>query len=470
MANTSLDTDYTELHHIIDSHQSEKNIKKVTNAWCMYDWANSVFPLTITSAIFPIYWSSQTPKIVNVLGAQIEHSTLYNYCLCFAFLIIALINPILSGIADSAGNKKSFMAAFVFIGSISCMALSFFDSANIGIGIIAFILGTIGYAGSIVFYNAYLPEIATEDQYDRISAKGFSMGYVGAVILLLINLMFILKPELIYNVQAKVDSLMAAADSSLTPEAALKQAKSYFSGAASRLAFFTVGVWWILFSFIPFYYLPKNKHKGQKISITKGYKELQKVFHQVKQSPVIVKYLGAFFFISMGVQTVMYVAGLFGVEELKLPTQNLIATILIIQLVAVLGAYLFSLFSKKYGNINALLFLTGIWIAVCIAAFFVYSVNEFYALAGAVGMIMGGVQSLARSTYAKIIPQNTPDTASYFSFYEFTEKIAIVIGTFSFGFINQIMGSMRYSIVSLVVFFAIGFILLIASKKRNSRI
>ncbi len=449
---------------MIETQNSNKNIKKITNAWCMYDWANSVFPLTITSAIFPIYWSSQTPKIVDVLGFQIEHSTLYNYCLCFAFLVIALINPILSGIADSAGNKKSFMAAFVFIGSISCMALSFFDSTHISIGIIAFIFGTIGYAGSIVFYNAYLPEIATQDRYDSISAKGFSLGYIGAVILLLVNLMFILKPDLLYNVQAKVDSLMAL-DNTLTTEAALKKAKSYFSGAASRLAFFTVGVWWILFSFIPFYYLPKNKNKEQKISITKGYQELKKVFNQIRQSASILKYLGAFFFISMGVQTVMYVAGLFGVEELKLPTANLIATILIIQLVAVLGAYLFSLFSKKYGNINALLFLTGIWIGVCIAAFFVYSVNEFYALAGAVGMIMGGVQSLARSTYAKIIPQNTPDTASYFSFYEFTEKIAIVIGTFSFGFINQIMGSMRYSIVSLVVFFAVGFILLLASKK-----
>ncbi|NQW42139.1 MAG: MFS transporter [Bacteroidetes bacterium] len=440
-----------------------KNVKKVTNAWCMYDWANSVFPLTITSAIFPIYWSSQTPKNVEILGTILEHSTLYNYCLSFAFLIIALINPILSGIADSAGNKKSFMAAFVVIGCIGCFGLSFFDSQHIGIGVLAFIIGTIGYAGSIVFYNAYLPEIATNDQYDRISAKGFSMGYIGAVILLVLNLLIILKPEILFDVQSKVDSILQE-QIGLSEKLALKQAKAFYAGSASRLAFFTVGIWWLGFSMIPFYYLPKNRLKNSTISITKGYHELMKVFKQVRNSGAIKKYLGAFFFISMGVQTVMYVAGLFGVEELKLPSENLIATILIIQLVAVLGAYLFSLFSKKFGNINALLTLVGIWILVCFAAFFVYSVNEFYALAGAVGMIMGGVQSLARSTYAKIIPQNTLDTASYFSFYEFTEKVAIVIGTFSFGFINQIMHSMRYSIVSLVVFFVVGFIFLLSCR------
>jgi len=466
MQNTTLEANNNKSLENNEIDNSGKNIKKITNAWCMYDWANSVFPLTITSAIFPIYWSSQTPKFVELFGFSIEHSTLYNYCLCFAFLVIALVNPILSGIADSAGNKKSFMAVFVFIGSFSCMALSFFDSQHLNIGIIAFIFGTIGYAGSIVFYNAYLPEIATEDQFDRISAKGFSMGYVGAVILLLINLVFIMMPEILFNVNEKADSLMLL-NTELSSAEALKKAKSFYTGSASRLAFFNVGVWWILFSLIPFYYLPKNTKKVQKISISKGYHELLKVFGQVKKSKVILKYLGAFFFISMGVQTVMYVAGLFGVEELKLPTQNLIATILIIQLVAILGAYLFSLFSKKFGNINALLTLVGIWIGVCIAAFYVYTVYEFYALAGAVGMIMGGVQSLSRSTYAKIIPQNTPDTTSFFSFYEFTEKIAIVIGTFSFGFINQIMGSMRYSIVSLVVFFVVGFILLLASKERK---
>ena len=408
-----------------------KNVKKVTNAWCMYDWANSVFPLTITSAIFPIYWSSQTPKNVEILGTILEHSTLYNYCLSFAFLIIALINPILSGIADSAGNKKSFMAVFVVIGCLGCFGLSFFDSEHIGIGVIAFILGTIGYAGSIVFYNAYLPEIATDDQYDSISARGFSMGYIGAVILLVLNLLIIIKPELLFDVHGKVDTILKT-QIGLTEELALKQAKAYYAGIASRLAFFTVGIWWLGFSMIPFYYLPKNKIKNSIISITKGYHELMKVFKQVRNSGAIKKYL--------------------------------IATILIIQLVAVLGAYLFSLFSKKFGNINALLTLVGIWILVCFAAFFVYSVNEFYALAGAVGMIMGGVQSLARSTYAKIIPQNTLDTASYFSFYEFTEKVAIVIGTFSFGFINQIMHSMRYSIVSLVVFFVVGFIFLLSCR------
>src|SRR5690606_29906898 len=174
---------------------SLKNDKKITNAWCMYDWANSVYPLTITSAIFPIYWNSQTAGGIDILGMHLTDSILFSYCLSFAFIIIALINPILGGIADNAGNKKTFMKFFVYLGALSCFGMYFFDSKHVPIGIITFILGTVGYAGSIVFYNAYLPEIATEDRYDRLSAKGFSLGYVGGVILLVLNLLLIMFPE-----------------------------------------------------------------------------------------------------------------------------------------------------------------------------------------------------------------------------------------------------------------------------------
>lgn len=445
--------------------ESIKNNKKITNAWCMYDWANSVYPLTITSALFPIYWNAQTKDGIDILGMHLTDSILFSYCLSLSFIIIALINPLLSGIADSAGNKKSFMKGFVYLGALSCFGMYFFNSQTIYIGILTFILGTIGYAGSIVFYNAYLPEIATEDQYDRLSAKGFSLGYIGGVLLLVGNLMIVLNPGLIFDIdQRTLDYLelheyVEPADAHL---AVIGQCK----GEASRIAFVTVGFWWLLFSLIPFYYLPKTKKTGAGLSLTKGYKELMKVFEAIRQSSLIKRYLTAFFFFSMGVQTVMYVAASFADKELKMPADKLITTILIIQLIAVAGAYVFSLVSKRIGNFNALLILTAIWVFICVSAYFVYSVAAFYALAALVGSVMGGIQSLSRSTYAKMIPHDSGDNASYFSFYEFSEKVAIALGTFFFGFIEHITRdmqgevSMRNSVLSLVIFFLIGFFLL----------
>lgn len=456
------------MEQVVEDQKSGKNIKKITNAWCMYDWANSVYPLTITSAIFPIYWNSQTKAGVEIFGMHLSNTVLYSYSLSLAFLVIALVNPILSGIADISGNKKAFMKAFVIIGCLSCFGMSYFDSNHIWIGIVTFIFGTIGFAGSLVFYNAYLPEIATKEHFDRLSAKGFSLGYIGGVILLIFNLALILFPQLIYNVDAKAHEYLL---SGMSADDAVKATKNYYSGPASRLSFITVGVWWYLFSLIPFRFLPKNNSKNHTISFTKGYKELRKVYLEIKKNGAIKKYLGAFFFYSMGVQTVMYVAAIFGDKELKLPAENLIITILIIQLIAVLGAIIFSRLSNRFGNINALLVSVLIWIGVCIGAYFVNSVNSFYILAAVVGSIMGGIQSLSRSTYAKLIPTSTHDTASYFSFYEFTEKVAIVLGTFSFGFIEfaiyKITGetSMRYSVLSLMLFFIIGAVLLNGIRK-----
>jgi UMF1 family MFS transporter len=453
---------------IIDKPTFEKNNKRITNAWCMYDWANSVYPLTITSAIFPIYWNSQTKEGVEFFGMHLSNTVLYSYCLSFAFLVIALINPILSGIADIAGNKKTFMKIFVIIGCMSCFFMSFFDQEHVWIGMITFIFGTIGFAGSLVFYNAFLPEIATEEKFDSLSAKGFSLGYIGGVILLIFNLALILFPEIIFDVNGKTLKLIANGSE---PELALSEAKNFYSGPASRLAFVTVGIWWYLFSLIPFRYLPNRKVKNSAVSFTKGYKELVKVYHEVKKNRAIKRYLGAFFFYSMGVQTVMYVAAIFGDKELKLPAQNLIITILIIQLISDAGAYSFSFLSKKIGNINALLLAVLIWIGVCVGAYFVKSVDSFYILAVVVGSIMGGIQSLSRSTYAKLIPTGTLDNASYFSFYEFTEKVAIVLGTFSFGFIEfaiyKMTGetSMRYSVLSLMAFFIVGALLLNGIRK-----
>jgi UMF1 family MFS transporter len=425
------------------------NKKKVQGAWAMYDWANSVYSLVITSTIFPVYYNSVTRNadgsdMVNFFGWEVVNTVLYSYSISFSFLVIAILSPLLSGIADASGMKLSFLKVFTYLGSASCVGLFFFEGDNLEFGILCSVMASVGYAGSIVFYNAYLPEIAEENEYDFLSARGFALGYVGSVILLVVNLLMIQFPEA-FGIPA--------------------------GGFAARLSFLITGIWWAGFSQIPFRVLPDNpfKKKIRSKFLMKGYREIQKVFSQVKKIPVMKRFLVSFFFYSMGVQTVMYLAASFGDKELGLPGDQLILTVLIIQFVAIGGSYLFAYISRISGNKVSLMVLVFIWIGICGAAYFVYSVYEFYALAFVVGMVMGGIQSLSRSTFSKLIPQETTDHASFFSFYDVTEKLAIVFGTFSYGAIEQLTGSMRNSAVSLGFFFLVGlgFLLLVTIPKRS---
>lgn len=406
----------------------------------MYDWANSVHALVIVSSIFPVYFSatalsaSGTPE-VNFFGTQIKSSVLFSYTVSVSFLITALLIPICTAIADFTGKKKRFMQFFCYTGAVSCMLLYFFTKETLISGIFLFGLSLIGWSGSIVFYDSYLPEIATEDRFDKYSARGFSLGYLGSVLLLLFNLSMILAPQF-YGITQK--SLPA------------------------RISFFTVGLWWILFAQIPFYYLPSGNADKEKSGnwIFHGFKELRKVYGRLREQPYLAKFLSAFFIYTMGLRTVMYVATIFGATELKLPSQSLIVTVLLIQLVGIAGSYTFAWLSGKIGNIYALMIGVAIWIGICTGAYYTTEAMEFYAIACTVGMVMGGIQSLSRSTYSKLIPENVTDTASYFSFYDVTEKLAIVIGTFIYGTVEQLTGSMRNSILALLIIFVIGLMLL----------
>lgn len=446
------------------------NDKKVIFGWTMYDWANSVFSLTIATAIFPIYFNKMCKVAaeaqhnvadgvhrLHIFGIDVISTELYSYVLSVGFLVVAILSPLLSGIADYRHNKKLFLKIFCYLGSASCISLFFFDSTNIETGVLFFMLSLIGFAGSIVFYNAFLPEIVSEDQYDKVSARGFSMGYIGSVILLLINLVLIMMPDLFFPVTAKAAELQSASPS-MPADVALTQAKGHYAGLATRLSFVSVGLWWAGFAQFLFFRVPEQKkaHQHEGNVLMKGFEELKKVWHQIKDKPMIRTYLLGFFFTSMGVQTVMYVASLFGEEELKLETPKLIATILIIQLVAIGGAWSFARISARIGNIYTLITMIVVWLCICVFAYFVTSDIQFYVLALVVGMVMGGIQSMLRSTFAKIIPDNTPDTASYFSFYDVCEKIAIVLGTFSYGLINGLTNNMRTSIVALTIYFLIG--------------
>lgn len=425
--------------------------KKVVNAWAMYDWANSVYNLVITTTFFPIYFLAVTKKeewangeSVPFLGQSFRNSSLYDYSLAVAYFLVAISYPVLTSIADSRGNKKSFLRFFCYMGAFGCSSLYFFDGSSLWIGIVGLIMGAMGYAGSLVFYNAYLPEIAAPADRDRISAKGYSMGYIGSVLLQIIGF-------------ALVVSMKGS------------------EGEATRITFLLTGIWWFGFAQITFRGLPQvNRTELKKVNVlTDGFKEIGKVYREVKQMPVLKRFLRGFFFYSMGVQTVMLAATQFGSKVLGLPDTNLIITVVLIQLVAIAGAILMSRLSSRYGNLRVLMGVVFFWMLICLAAFGTVQFKEaggsaevpFYGLAIAVGLVMGGIQSLSRSTYSKLMPE-TKDTASYFTYYDFSEKVAIVLGLFAFGFIDERLG-MKYSVLSLIVFFVIGMLWLYAAETRR---
>jgi MFS transporter, UMF1 family len=425
--------------------------KKVIRGWAMYDWANSVYNLVITTTFFPIYFTAVTKKqfgsdIVPFLGRKFVNSSLYDYSLAVAYLFIALLYPVLTSIADTRGNKKAFMKFFCYMGSAGCALLYFFNGTNLWLGILCFMMASMGFVGSLVFYNAFLPEIAAPGDRDSVSAKGFSFGYIGSVLLQIIGFILV---------------VLIPGDPFL----------------AFRITFLLVGIWWASFAQITFSVLPETRAAG-KINasiISESFSEMKKVYQEIKKLPILKNYLRGFFFYSMGVQTVMLAATLFGSKLLQLADTKLIITIVLIQLVAIPGAIWMSRLSDKLGNLRVLIGIIMFWILICLAAYYTAYFKEqggdpeygFYALAVAVGLVMGGIQSLSRSTYSKLMPE-TRDTASYFSYYDFTEKLAIVIGMFSFGLIEEVTGSMKNSVLTLIVFFVIGFGWLFKAQKLQS--
>jgi len=425
----------------------KKGDPKVIRAWVMYDWSNSVYQLTIASAIFPIYYNTVTRHgtdfMVSFFGYKVVNTALYSWTIAAAYLLVAIGSPLFSSMADYTGRRKGFMRAFTIIGAAGCGMLFFFDANHIELGVIAFGLGTLGYGGSIVFYNSFLPVIAEPEDQDRISARGYSMGYLGGVILLLFNLLMIMKPELFgFDKQ---------------------------SDMPARISFLSVFIWWIGFSTITFKYLPKyvfsKRTPGGRI-LTNGYRELQTVFNEIKKSFRLSVFLTAFFFLMMGMLTTMFMAATYGEKELGLNESVLIPTILMIQLVAMFGAWFFARLSEKIGNLKALIISVIIWIIICIYAFTIKGAAGFIIAAVFIGVVMGGSQSLARSTYSKMLPETT-DHTSYFSFYDVMEKLATVAGTFSFGIIEVLTGSMRFSVLTIALFFVIGlfFLLLLQGKE-----
>lgn len=425
--------------------------KKVINGWAMYDWANSVYNLVITTTFFPVYYTEMTQASpfngeVVFFGRTFVNTALYNYALAFTYLVVAIVLPILSSIADYKGNKKKFMQFFCALGAMACSGLYFFTPEYFALGIICMMVAAFSFYSSLVFYNSYLPEIAAEKDRDMVSAKGFTYGYIGSVLMQMIGFALVF----FWNDIPFLHSV----------------------GEAVRWTFLLVGIWWFGFAQITFKRLPKSiptfTHGQKRNFISGGFIELRKVFFQLIKMPVLKRFLFAFFFYNMGVQTVMLAATNFGSKVLGLPRTNLIITVVLIQLVAIGGAFLMAALSKRFGNFQVLIGVVIFWISICVAGYYMKSEYHFYFIAIAVGLVMGGIQSLSRSTYSKLMPATT-DTASFFSFYDVAEKIAIVIGLSAFGYIEELTGSMRNSVLSLMIFFTIGLFGLISALYKQQK-
>ena len=406
------------------------NDKKVIRAWALFDWANSAYSLVISTAIFPIYFLAVAPDKINILGASLSDSSVYSYSISLAYILIALMAPMLGGIADAGSKRLSFLKLFTTIGSIACMVLFFFSSEIlVWLGTSAFIISTVGFAGSLIFYDAFLPSIATRDQYDIVSAKGYAYGYVGSVLLLVTILFISLKPTL-FGIPA---------DSALP----------------YRIGFLLVGIWWIGWSQYTFKYLPQDKKRTlHKPLLKDGYREIKSVFNELKHKPNLRAFLASFFFYSAGVNTVIYLATVFAEKELGFESSELILTVLILQLVAIIGALLFARVSKIRGSKYALVVMIIIWMAICFAAYFISSKPWFFVLAFFVGMVLGGIQSSSRASYTKLI-ENETEYNSYFSFYDLLFYLSIVFGTAVFAILDNITNNLRYGVLSLALFFVV---------------
>ena len=439
---------------IFQSGQPAPGNRRMHRAWAMYDWANSAYNLVITSTIFPAYYEGitsvkQDGKVlhdeVSFFGMTMKNSALFDYSIAAAYLIVALLSPVLAAIADTRGNKKSYLRFFTFLGGLACCGLYFFRIQTLELGIILAAVAALGYCGGLVFYNSYLPEIAAPEERDRVSAMGFARGYIGSVLLQIVCFALVLKPEWF--------GWLGIADGE----------------DAARVSFVMVGLWWMIWAQIPFRKLPAGRPSQRGHSranpVVAGFAALRSVWRQASHMPRLKTFLGAYFCYNMGVGTVMLAATIFGSKVLGLSATQLIATILIIQLVAIAGAYLIAALSRRFGNLQTLFGVVVVWIGVCVAAYFTESANQFYALATVVGLVMGGIQSLSRSTYSKLIPE-THDTTSFFSFYDVMEKMSIVLGMVSFGFIEEITGTMRNSVLALMIFFIFGGILLLIAMRK----
>lgn len=411
--------------------------RRVHHGWAMYDWANSSYSLVIGTAIFPIYYSAVMEaagrESYRIFGMEFSTTAAYTFVMAAAYLVVSIGTPYLSALAEVSGSKKAFMRRFIYSGTLACFAMYFFTSDAPVLGLITPFVASIAFAGSLVFYNSYLPEIAAPEAQDALSARGFALGYLGSALMLIVALAFIQNP-------------------------------GWFGldgpGLITRLTFVAVGLWWIGWGEYSLSRLPEGRAVGDRKKgwVRAAYQQLFDVAKSFRQTRGLERFVLGFFFASAGVQTVILIATLFGKEALHLETSSLITTILLIQFVGMLGSWFFAKLSRLIGNIRALLISGFLWMLISFLAYFIQSELQFYVLGAAVGLVLGGIQSLARSTYSQLLPP-AQEHVVYFSFFDVAEKLATVLGMLAVGWLETLTGDLRLAAVLLSGFFAVAVVL-----------
>ena len=410
--------------------EGDRAYKRTIRSWCMYDWANSAFATTIMAAMFPPFYRS----LVTEAGLAPSTATAYwGYTTSLALLLIALVAPMLGAVADYTGGKKRYLAAFAILGMLSTAAFVFIGTDTWVLASLLYIGGNIGFAGANIFYESLLPHVAQRDDIDQVSTAGYALGYVGGGILLVINVLWYMKP-------------------------------AWFGmpdvGFALRASFFSVAVWWALFS-IPLFLRveePPPDRQGVEINpLRAGFARLSRTFQEVQRYRQLLIFLVAFWIYNDGIGTIIKMATAYG-DEIGIGLTDMVIALIITQFVGIPFSFLFGTLARRLGAKRSILLALGVYVLISLAGYFMQTAVHFYILAFSVGLVQGGSQALSRSLYGAMVPKHK--TAEFFGFFSTSSKFAGIFGPLLFGVVSQLAGGSRLSIVAVVVFFIVGGLLL----------
>jgi UMF1 family MFS transporter len=428
---------------------SDQARKRAIRSWVMYDWANSAFITTISSTVMPIFFGS----VAAVGLSQVQQSRatqVWGLVQALSALIVAVLAIILGPIADVSASKKKFLGVFAGMGILASLLMVSIGQGDWVLAVLLFVTGRVGFSGANIFYDSLLPHVAGEDDMDRVSSRGYALGYLGGGILLAVNLAMIM----------------------LAPAGEFRGVS--WSEWMSRLSFFSVGVWWLIFSIPIFRNVSEPPSSGEvkkgASSIRAGFEQLGDTFRHLGRYRNLLLFLVAFWLYNDGISTIMDMATIYGQEVfgargIENSTTHLIAALLLVQFVGVPFAFLFGWIAKRIGAKRAV-YLSLVWYTlICVGGFFMSEIWHFYGLAVAVAFVQGGSQALSRSLYAAMTPK--AKAAEFFGFFNIMGKFSAILGPLLFAVMGRIFGQSRYSIISLIVFFIVGIVILTRVDERE---